>query len=593
MVSLKTSWSFLILYGILAVVPNVHSQPLETFRPLSNQVYIDDFEDESEGNPSHWIESNKHNYWTVVNDADGNNVYRVEHNGVSTYSWLHVFEKNVTFDVRFKVVEIAEEDAELKFAVRFNDYEALVYLGYDFKAGKWYLAEQRGKDFEPSVFKQVGDFTRGVEPLKVGAWYHIRVLSNNETVTVYINDMTRPKLWATDVRHQSPGRVAISAYNASVDFDDVRLNLRSGQGRVNEGVLEYTVGDDDDFREGASIVEKNNGDLLLLHRSEEFHSSDEGQTFGGPYPFSWPKNNHGHHSVLRLQSGKLLNMVAEFDGTPDRFDRPLRFRAKLSDDDGTTWVDGGVTWEVSRQGLPGMSNAIVMNDKLTQMPDGRVFFVVPVRKDDGKKIVGHKTEIYYSDDEGMTWNQSLNDSDDFTDLERYAEGKVIQTSNGTLRLYTPWNNAHSVRYSESYDNGVTWKGDFALDQFRNSRSSFALIEDTYAERTTFYMVWVYNNTDDTDIVFLPRSRLGLARSYDGINWEYMMDVERWISPAKKDRRIITQILDPSLTATEDYLYVTIGRSDRAADNGHNHQRLRLYRIEKSKLKPYDSWPTEF
>src|SRR3546814_16739219 len=90
-----------------------------------------------------------------------------------------------------------------------------------------------------------------------------------------------------------------------------------------------------------------------------------------------------------------------------------------------------------------------MNDKLTQMPDGRIFFVVPARKDDGEKIIGHKTEIYYSDDEGKTWHQSKNDSDDFTDLSRYAEGKVIQTADGTLRLYTPWNHAHSVRYSVS------------------------------------------------------------------------------------------------------------------------------------------------
>ncbi|QEC52380.1 sialidase family protein [Anseongella ginsenosidimutans] len=413
--------------------PGLHSQSLEIFTPRPGQVYTDDFEDEKEaGSPSPWIENNKHNYWNIAREG-ANNVYRVKSNEVSTWSWLHVFERDVTFDVRFKVAEVAKEDAELKFAVRFNDYEALVYLGYNFKTEKWYLAEQRGKDFEEVVFEQVINSKREVEPLKTDVWYHIRVLSENETVTVYINDMTRPKLWATDVRHQSPGRVALGAYNATVDFDDVALNLRSGQGRVNEGVLEYTIGDDDRFREGASIVEKSNGDLLLLHRSEEFHSSDQGETFTGPFPFSWPKNAHGHHSVLRLKSGKLLNMVAERAGKG----QGARFRAKLSSDDGATWVDGGVTWEAYREGLPGKSEVIVMNDKLTQVPNGRIFFVVPVRKDDGEKITGHKTEIYYSDDEGKTWNQSKNDSDDFTEINRYAEGKVIQTSKGTLRLYTP------------------------------------------------------------------------------------------------------------------------------------------------------------
>lgn len=583
MISFKIFWLTILIYVVGFM--DIRAQSLYVNQSV-NQVYVDDFEDEKEdSSPSHWIENNKNDYWSVVNESDTNKVYRVKNNAALTYSWLHVFEKNVTFDVRFKLVDFSEKESSLRFAVRFNEEEALVYVGYDFSTSKWYIAERQGKEFEWVVHTE-----KKLNPLKAGVWHHIRVLSNNETVTVYIDDISRPKLWATDIKHQSPGRVALAASKATVDFDDVMLNLRSGQGRVNEGVLEYTVGDDDQFREGASIVEKSNGDLLLLHRAEEFYSSDHGQTFTGPHPFSWPPNKHGHHSVLRLQSGKLLNMVAEHENESSR---PLRFRAKLSSDDGATWANGGVTWEAYREGLPGESEVIVMNDKLTQIPSGRVFFVVPARKNDGKSVVGHKTEIYYSDDEGETWHQSQNDSDDFTELARYAEGKVIQTSDGTLRLYTPWNNAHSIRYSESHDNGVTWKGDIALDQFRNSRSSFALIEDTYADKTTFYMVWVYNNSEDTDIVFLPRSRLGLARSYDGIHWEYMMDVERWISPAKKNRRIITQILDPSLTATDKYLYVTIGRSDRAADNGHNHQRLRLYRIEKAKLRAYDTWPTEF
>jgi hypothetical protein len=549
------------------------------------QVYTDNFDDEqAKRNPSHWIEHNRFNFWNVIND-ENNKVYRVEGNNESIYSWLHVFEKNVTFDARFRLAEYAHEKSSLRFAIRFNDFEALVYLGYDFKNSNWYIAERQGKDFD----LKISDERIWKQNLEPGEWHQIRVLAYNETITVFIDDMSRPKLWATNIRHQSPGRIALGASNVTVDFDDIVLNLRSRQGRVNEGVLEYTIGDDDKFREGASIVEKSDGELLLLHRNEEFRSYDNGQTFLGPFPFIWPTTRHGHHSVLRLQSGKLLNMVAE---KSSRIGQGLRFRAKLSDDDGGGWTDGGLTWEQFREGLSGASAAIVMNDKLTQMPDGRVFFVVPIRKDDGEKIVGHKTEIYYSDDEGFTWERSKSDSDDFTELSRYAEGKVIQTSDGPLRLYTPWTTAPSIRYSESHDNGITWQGDFALEQFRNSRSSFALIQDTYEQRPTYYMVWVYNNPDDNDIIFLPRSRLGLARSYDGKNWEYLMDVERWISPARKDRRTIVQILDPSLTATDKYLFVTIGRSDRIGKSGHNHQRLRVYRIEKDKLRPYRFWPCE-
>src|SRR3546814_9525935 len=86
----------------------------------SDQVYTDNFEGEkAAGSPSHWIENNRHDYWSIVREA-GNNMYRVKRNEVSTYSWLHVFEKNVTFDVRFRVVEIAEADAGDRKSTRLN-----------------------------------------------------------------------------------------------------------------------------------------------------------------------------------------------------------------------------------------------------------------------------------------------------------------------------------------------------------------------------------------------------------------------------------------------------------------------------------------
>ncbi|TNJ66091.1 hypothetical protein FE784_11770 [Paenibacillus hemerocallicola] len=552
--------------------------------------YADDFEDESIGsNPSHWIEKHTLNRWSVVSH-EGSHVYKHTPAAESTHSWLHVFERDVEFSARFKVLSHNPENAKIRLSVRYNDEEAQIYAGYDFVNAKWHIKERRGEDFEWVTLAE-----SAAETLSLNTWYTIKAVTENNQVQLYVNDMRKPKLTTAASRHQSPGRVALSALGTEVYFDQVRLKLNSGQGRLNDGVLEYTLGSEGDMsREGASIVEKLNGDLVLLHRKETFLSTDDGQTFQPTTSIPWPKNGHSHYSVIRLQSGKLLNMVAEYNMPNPKFDSPLRFRAKLSSDDGATWTNGGLTWTAYREGVLGESEAIVMNDKLTQMPDGRIFFVVGIREDDGTKVIGHKSEVYYSDDEGATWHQSVNDTDSVTSLVRYAEGKVIATADGKLRLYTPWNEADSVRYSVSTDNGVTWAGDYPLSSMKNSRSSFAVIQDPYASTLTYYMVWVYNDKNDYDIVFLPRSRLALARSYDGINWEYMMDVERWISPDRTDGRAITQILDPSLTATQDYLYVTIGRSEKIDEStGHNFQRLRVYRIDKSKLFAYEAWPTEY
>jgi hypothetical protein len=551
--------------------------------------YTDDFEDESiGGNPSHWIEKNTLNRWSVVSH-EGGKVYKHTPASGSVQSWLHVFERNVEFAARFKVLSHSSENAKIRLSLRYNDEEAQIYAGYDFVNSKWHIKERRGDEFEWVTLAE-----SAAETLSLNTWYTIKAVTENNQVKLYVNDMRKPKLTTNASQHQSPGRVALSALGTEAYFDQVRLKLNSGQGRVNDGVLEYTIGDTDAMsREGASIVEKLNGDLVMLHRKEIFLSTNEGQTFEPTTSLPWPSNGHGHHSLLRLQSGKLLDMVAEYNIVKPKFDSPLRFRAKMSSDDGATWTDGGLTWTGYREGVPGESVAIVMNDKLTQMADGRIFFVVGIREDNGTTVTGHKSEVYYSDDEGATWHESANDTDSVTSLIRYVEGKVIATADGKLRLYTPWNEADSVRYSVSTDNGVTWAGDLPMSGMKNSRSSFALIQDPYASTRTYYMVWVYNDKNDSELVFLPRSRLALARSYDGINWEYMMDVERWISPDRADGRAITQILDPSLTATQDYLYVTIGRSEKIGDSAHNFQKLRVYRIDKSKMSVYEAWPTEY
>lgn len=336
--------------------------------------------------------------------------------------------------------------------------------------------------------------------------------------------------------------------------------------------------------------------LELLHRRERFVSTDEGQTFSGPFNHIWPDDKHSHHSVLRLRSGKLLKLQAEYNVANPNSNSPLRFRSRISATDGDGWAtpSDGLTWTEYREGLPGQSDVIQMNDKLSQVSNGRVFFVATVRVVKGGEITGHKCEVYYSDDEGLSWTKSKNDTSTITAEHRYAEGKVIETASGQLRLYVPWNQSGSVRYSVSNDNGETWEPDQAQAELKNARSSFGLIEDLYAETPTFYMIWVYNNDTDHPKVMFPRSRLALARSYDGENWEYLMDVERWLSPDDPSGNPIVQMIDPGLTASSKYLFIHMGRAEEDVDKStHNAQKLRIIRVEKDKLRPYGSWPLEY
>ena len=554
--------------------------------------YRDSFDDEPAGaDPSHWIEPNTTNAWTVA-EVDGSRSYRHRQTHDAPESWLHVFERDVVFEARMKYLSHDESNAKLRLAVRFNHEHAWVYAGYDFNTSTWHIKDRQGADFDWTMRAE-----SAVEELEPDRWYTLRVVASGATVKLYVDDMVTPKLEADDVAHQSPGRVALSALGTEAFFDDVHLTLTNQEGRVQDGVLEYTVRPEDEpIREGVTIVVMNDGSLELLHRRERFHSTDGGRTFDGPGEHIWPDDAHSHHSILRLRSGDLLKLQAEYDVDQPTSDSPLRFRSRLSADDGSTWSapSDGLTWTSYREGLPGQSAVIQMNDKLTQISSGRIFFVATVRVVDGGEIVGHKCEVYFSDDGGLTWSRSANDTSSVTEQSRYAEGKVIETASGELRLYVPWNESGTVRYSVSTDGGITWTGDHALDQLKNARSSFGLIEDPYAPTPTFYLAWVYNDITDHPKVMFPRSRLSLARSHDGVSWEYLMDVERWISPDDPSGNPIVQIVDPGITASPDHLFITMGRAEKdVLQETHNAQKLRIVRVDKDKLRPYRSWPREY
>jgi hypothetical protein len=90
--------------------------------------------------------------------------------------------------------------------------------------------------------------------------------------------------------------------------------------------------------------------------------------------------------------------------------------------------------------------------------------------------------------------------------------------------------------------------------------------------------------------------MSVARSYDGKNWHFVGDAEytslRYVDNMDYLYFPLFQILDPSVTVTEDYVYVTYGLSaftDRGIVTGqltkvHHEQRPALTRFEKGKLK---------
>jgi hypothetical protein len=202
------------------------------------------------------------------------------------------------------------------------------------------------------------------------------------------------------------------------------------------------------------------------------------------------------------------------------------------------------------------------------------------------------SELYYSDDQGATWQLAQTKISDvypnFNSSTEWGESKILAGGDGILRWYEVRTKVGCAQYLESTDNGMTWRGPYQVPEIQAPRTSFAVYTDP-SDRVS-YIVWVNSITRGGLGNTLDRVRLSMARSFDGKNWEFLMDIDRMQSAAIDMANPVYQFLDPSLLITDDYIYVTYGRSDHIAmGSSHNYLSQQLVRIDKSKLPEALPW----
>ena len=240
-----------------------------------------------------------------------------------------------------------------------------------------------------------------------------------------------------------------------------------------------------------SLVELNTGELLLLSsRLQLSRSADGGRTWGD---FTPAVDEHGAalhggaHStgLLRLQSGALAITYARLEtttgpqtgsasGTGDDFGMFIR----LSRDEGQSWLP-----EV-RINLPGVY-APSYHNAMIQLSSGRL--LLPVRwiftgshPDRGARthawgrlggqrfaVEGHAhrpeidiTFVYYSDDEGQTWQRSRDElmgwfNDGYEGVTPVDEPVAAELRDGRVLLFGRSTVGRIVQ-STSRDGGVNW-----------------------------------------------------------------------------------------------------------------------------------------
>ncbi|MBO7519291.1 MAG: exo-alpha-sialidase [Clostridia bacterium] len=590
--------------GVPKPAPEGYKKPAE-----SDLYYELLFADLSEGTtPPCWSIEPYKPQWTLKN-KNGELTFSSQYTTDESQIHLHVFENTPHITARFSVDKMGE-NGQAGFLLRHAPYTAYVRVGYSKAQKKWFIEDVPAfYDCKSQCFYS-DDF-----PLEYGRVYGIDIKARDSSVVLKIDGVKI--LEADGLRQVEFGRLGLFANESLFNIHSYKVKTPYALPAV-DGVVKYTAEPD---VEGVSmgILKAPNGDLIgvrkmlsakeLIGNAEvtpEFEkiiqskgillSTDKGYSFnlipdGGDYAEMCTRGKYV--SMLKLRSGKYVQVHYYTD----------EFVISESEDL-VKWEKIGVVCRHCPEGY-----SIIHAQSLAEytMPDGTARLFLPIVHTPQISIesVGavkhHNVAVYYSDDGGRNWEQSRNSTDDliletgFLEVPDYAEAKVVKCSDNTLRLYCTRNQSRYLTYSESFDFGETWHGLYPIRHMQCAKSSFSVAEDPY-ERGTYYLAWV-NDRSYSRCNVSGRTRFSLVRSYDGKNWEFLCDLERFaMRIADNYQGVYTplfQVVDPVVTVLEDYILVDSGISARqsileckpgSSKAVHHEQRTGIIRLEKAKLK---------
>ncbi len=601
-----------VLFDNFTVRGTKAEEPAPAVKPTPTE-YKDDFEDEKENSdPSHWVEVNtKDNFKTVKRDK--NTYYGTSYTGGYTYSWLHVFDSNPTVSMDFMSDKFVR-GGKFGFILRMSPETAYLKVCYDYDRQKWCLIDtQAERDCDINTTYSDKQFK-----LENGKWYNISITANGQDVAVKIDGET--VLDVKKVTQISHGRVGILADGASIYIDNVKCTFPDGS-NIQDGVIEYTAVENV-YGGAVDPTDIGNGEMVFVTDGYAVYSNDYGKTAelvsGSEVDedmiecdpalterFTPMDPGGGYNTIMKLHDGSFLQIKLMPDET-----RQGSVVYK-STDNCKTWKHIGYVEpefydELSRRRYTFHNNTLTEY----QLADGTWRLYMPLSFNTFKSNLtvsagGHYTLVYYSDDGGYTWTPAKNDTRDVMvgyspeNLELdWAESKVVQCTDGSMRMYYSRGWIGCITYTESFDNGVTWEGHYSIPEMQTAKASHNIVQDK--KTGYYYMVWVNNNPVKARSNF-SRTRGSVALSKDGKTWEFLCDVERMQEELYgndiNNSTPIMQIVDPAIEVTDDYLYVTMARSDgtdptrlTGLANYHNALRLRIVRIEKDKLeaRPWDA-----
>ncbi len=548
--------------------------------------------------------------------AGTNNVYLYQpKDGQYTQSWLHVFDAAPIMSAKVKVANVMQ-DAQVGVITRYAVENSYVKAGYDFDAKKWFISYTPGIEYVTQTV-----YADSALPFNTETWYTLDLVTTGTNVYFSVNG----ELMAScQVDYLGYGRVSLVAQHLTAAFDDVYSYSPMGA-PYDSGIIEQAMWDDGgNYGELEILEEVVNGHNVILatRNSTVLASFDGGVTFTNKHDYKIPATPLGYVSTVKTydNNGVFQNYVAV----------GYQYQAFTSTDF-KTWTGQGYIIEPTRieTAEDGTVNTYYYEEFTDQVlsyidfkahaldhissfglinignDTPRLMIPVGIRylNETTDAIQGHYTRVFYSDDYGVTWHESVNNTRDITaydgaqlQTDSFCEAKFVGTGTQTVYMYCTRKWSPYVHYLRSLDGGVTWDPTFFGEQDGSGATGYAMpcatssfgVSQDPLNPGTWYMVYV-KDVPYTPTSIWPRNHFVLAKTTNGVDWEEIMTLDRYTSTPHPLSAELYQFLDPNILVTEDYIYVTYGRSDKYhADSVHNHQYARYYRIERWNTVSVDS-----
>lgn len=487
-------------------------------------------------------------------------------------------------------------DGLFGFLLRKAPATAYLKVGYRCSDGVWYVEDTPAKYDCKSAIIPGRPFA-----MRPGTEYDICIRASGKKLTVDVDG--ERVLESGEIRHTGFGKTGIFADGAVFALSYLEADFSSGTAPAENAFMRCA---DPDTFQGSMEIELPGGDEIIgISKQGLYRSVDGGLSFeAAPEEYSFLHPHGFYQSVAKLHDGTFMQIVLS-EGSAVYTSPDLKSWTRIGRVAPDEWLD-----EIGSQVI--MTHVGSLSE--IRLPDGKYRLFFPMNKNTSRHDTpslsarGHDTICSFSDDGGRTWNQSAPVSEslakyDLRELPDWAESKVVLCSDGTMRLYCSRNNSRFFSFLESKDFGETWGSVQVIPYMQCGLSSFSTIEDP-GEPGTWYTVWVNSLPTFRGGTF-PRTRLCLARSHDGKNWEYLADVERfgtrYADDEEPDSKPLFQLVDPCINVDDKRVYVSWGESARGSGlpsiqkrvlsdpstlrGYHNELRPIFVSLDKKKLRP--------